>query len=142
MEFKVKEPAEKRLKVTFILVAVLFLLCALMPYIKLPVLPAIIPFLYAVFSCFYLIKYTLPEYIYIIGEETLRIEKGKDYKKQELLNIPLKDILSFKKENVKAKNLTVSPFSKDYMVLTIKKGTATQSFKIHNIKELGAIIYE
>ena len=142
MEIKVKEPVQKRLKTTFILVAFLFLLCALMPYIKLPVIPAIIPFLYGVFCCFYLIKYTLSEYIYIVGEKTLRIEKGKDYKKTELLNIPLEDIVSVKKSNIKAKNLTVNPFTKDYMVLTCKSGKEEKSFKIHNIKELGAIIYE
>ena len=142
MEFKVKEPVEKRLKTTFILVAVLFLLCAFMTYIKVPVLPAVVLYTYGIFCCYYLIKYTLCEYIYTVREETLRIEKGKDYKKQELLNIPIKDIISLKQENIKAKNLTVSPFAKDYMVLTVKKGTVTQSFKIHNIKELGAIIYE
>lgn len=142
MEFTIKEPVEKRLKTTFILVFFLFVLCLIMPYIKLPILPAIIPFLYSVFCCFYLIKYTLSEYIYILGEETLRIEKGKDYKKTELLNISLKDIISLKKENGKAKSLTVSPFSKDYLVLTYKKNGKENKIKIHNIKELGAKFYE
>ena len=117
-----------------------------MPYIKLPVLPAIIPFIYSVFCCYYLIKYTLSEYTYILGEETLKIEKGKDYKKTELLNIYLKDIISLKQENVKVKSLTVSPFSKDYLILSYKDKGNIVKVKIHNhpqlYKNLGDRLYE
>lgn len=146
MEITIKEPVEKRLKTTFILVFLLFVICFITPYIKLPVIPAILPFIYAVFCCFYLIKYSLSEYKYILGEETFKIEKGKDYKKTVILNIPFKDIISLKKENIKAKNLTVSPFSKDYMVLTYKIKGEEKKVKIHyteNLrKELEVRIYE
>lgn len=88
----------------------------------------------------------MAEYRYILKDETLIIEKGKDYKKTELLSISFKDIVSLKEENVKAKSLTVSPFSKDYMVLTYKSGGEEKKVKIHSIenlrKELEVRIYE
>ena len=136
MEIKIKKDGSKKKKDVFISIITVVISAYIMPMFKIPVISPFLPFIFALFVCHYLLRYTLSEYTYYFGDKLFKIEHKTGYKTTELLNIPLNSVNYVKKETAKAKNLTVGRFDKDYLILSYNKDKMEHKVKIHNSEKI------
>lgn len=136
MKIKIKKDAKQRGLTGILLVLSLFVFSFLITLFEIDILSKIFPYIYAVFCCWYLLKYVLTEYTYTFGEERFLIEKETSYKTVTFLDTEYEKILSVKCEKATGKNLTVGFLDKNYLVVSyMEKGNET-NVKIHKSHDL------
>ena len=136
MKIKIKKDSKQRGLTGILLILSLFVFSSLITVFKIDMLSKVFPYIYAVFCCWYLLKFVLTEYTYTFGEERFLVEKETSYKTVTFLDTEYENIISVKSEKSKGKNLTVGFWDKNSLTVTYMEKGKERKVRIHNNNDL------
>ncbi|MBE7029601.1 MAG: hypothetical protein E7405_05080 [Ruminococcaceae bacterium] len=136
MEIKILKSKKEKKKTVFFIVLSVVISAYVFPRLNIPLVSPFLPFVYALICSHFLLKYTLSEFNYFFGEETLIIERKNGYRSLIMLSVKYDDILFVSDKKKKADIKCVENWEKESLFLTYKRKNKEESVKIHKTSEL------